>query len=587
MKKLLVLIFVIFIILPSISFSVSSQEEISNNSLAYEFLRFRFDLGWEGVTEKNTLLKSKGKYFSYQMRKPVPIQPHPESISINYLNETTFIIGGFNEDKGDWEPLVSVAGTWNWAWMMKLVKFSFEFVPPENASEDVWNVIFNPNELIIKPNQNNLNWLGWDTPFKTNVTIMLKPGVDPRDVTQDIVLKVNIRRTDILDKLQLWHLPAYVNDYKEEYIQKCEDIGVQPQLINLYQGGSQLIYMLFAGGTMTRNNWVFPFVDDWIDSTIEVLIKVNKFHLADILPIPTQEIQPYEVKSIPLTIRNIGSHIDTYNFEVRCDDKEISVTPPPALTLKPGESGEALVGVAAPKSFLSIGATTSIFVDAYSIDDPDKVFTNTIILQTIGVHTTGGPTINAALLIISLVVIGALYLYFSRKIRDKICVKPDKPWEISDEKKHLEKLKEKDKEKYNKTLKMMNDEYNSALLWHKYYVDSIVKKKRTERIKQREKKAKEKVKEKAKVLKKKKEALKEAKKEKQKKEKEEEKKEVKKEIKEKEPEPKPLAKKEEKPEPKPVQIDRKVVEAKKKKELIIKKIRVEQEKQRKKFGKSA
>jgi len=50
--------------------------------------------------------------------------------------------------------------------------------------------------------------------------------------------------------------------------------------------------------------------------------------------------------------------------------------------------------------------------------------------------------------------------------------KPDKPWNLPEERKYLEKLKEKDKEEYNNVLKMMRDEYKSALLWYKSYHDT-------------------------------------------------------------------------------------------------------------------
>ena len=548
LKKLIVSVLIFFLLFPSISFTVSSQQENSNESLFYKFLRLRFSLGWLDALKM-------GRYFTYQMRPPIPIQAHPEAISINYLNETDFIIGGMKQDKSGWESLVKVGGTWSWAWMNTLVKFSFEFVPPENSSEDVWNVIFDPKELIMKPNKKNLDWPGAFTPFKTNVSIMLKPGVDPRVVTQDVVLKVNIRREEVLDKLGILTMPSFVTDYPEQYKQKCEEIGVGPMLINQYPGPKY--YRFFVGPTLTLQNWVLPWYDDWVDSTVEVLIKVNKFHLVDMLPVPTQEIQPYEVKSIPISIKNIGSHTDSYNFNIRCDEEDLIVTPPPALTLKPGEYGEALVGVAAPKSFLSIGETTSIFVDAYSIDDPDKIFTNTIILKTEGIYTTGATTIYSVIFFIFLVIIILLYFYFSRKIRDK------------------------DKEEYKETLNMMNDEYNSALLWHKYYIDSVLRKRKSERVKQRKEKAEEKLK----LL----ERKKEVKKEKPVK-KVEEKKVEKKEIKVKEPGPEPPAKKEEikeeKPIEKPIAIDSKTEDVRRKKELVLQKIRKDQEKQKRKFGKT-
>lgn len=584
-KKLLVFIFIFILILPSISLTVSSQEGNDKKSLQYRISKLLFRSGWLPTFKA-------GRFFIYQLRVPIAIQPYPETVSLKYLNETTFVIGGLNREETDWAPLVDVAAGFSYAWMNKKIKYSFEFVVPENTSEDIWNVIFDPNELICYPNKKNLNWPGWDTPFKTNMTVMLKPGIDPKTVTQDVVLKVNIISEQVIDKVGLMFIPPYAwRGDTTEFEKRLEEIG-EPNLLKRDFSGiffqpSGFLYTPFAVPVALRRS-VLPNIDIWVDSTVEILIKVDKFHLADIEPIPLQEIQPFEVKSIPITIKNIGSHIDTYNFNVRCDDKNMVVTAPPALTLRPGETGNALVGVGAPRDFLSIGATTSIFVDAYSIDDPETVFSNTIILQTKGIHTTGSPTINAALLIISLIIIVYLFFYFSRKIRDKICTKPDKPWDIPEEKKNLEKLKEKNKDKYNKTLKMMHNEYDSSLLWYKYYVDSIIRKKKVAKSKQREEIRKVKEKEKLKKLEiKKEEKRKEAAK------KVKEKKEEKKLTKKEEPKPKPLAKKEErlekkveeKPVVKPVIVDKKTIDTKSKKYLILQKIKHEQNKQKKKFGK--
>ena len=134
-----------------------------------------------------------------------------------------------------------------------------------------------------------------------------------------------------------------------------------------------------------------------------------------------------------------------------------------------------MVGVAAPKDFLSIGSTASIFVEAYSVENPDTVFSNTIILTTLGVHTTGGPTYNFIIILISLLVFILIILFLIRKRRERILKIPNKPWKIPVEKKYLDKLKEKDEKKYNDTLSMMKDEYKSTMLWYKYYCDSLLR----------------------------------------------------------------------------------------------------------------
>ncbi|MEA2055452.1 MAG: hypothetical protein U9O49_01310, partial [Candidatus Thermoplasmatota archaeon] len=69
-----------------------------------------------------------------------------------------------------------------------------------------------------------------------------------------------------------------------------------------------------------------------------------------------------------------------------------------------------------------------------------------------------------------------IFFYRRRKILQKLCIKPDEPWKLEKEKKYLDKLKEKDNEKYDETMKMMKDEYKSSLLWYKHYRKGMLKK---------------------------------------------------------------------------------------------------------------
>jgi len=472
-KKLLVFLIIFILILPSISLNVLSHTE-SNNAdsdknpgLIMRLLKARFYLGF-------IKFLYIGKYFYQQLRPPVPIQAYPDAVDLRYLNVTIIKIGGKNPETLEWEPMVKVAGGWSWAWWNPRTIYSFEFVPPEDAPGDVWNVQFDPEKLVMDTNTENLNWPGATQPFRTNVTIMLKPSLDPTYPSQDVVLKVNVVREEILDHLRIVSgAPKWVKNNIDEYYEKQKSL--YPDSKPIWNPVYVRIYRVVKWAFLFLN-LRFPSYDKWVDSTVDILIRVNKYHQAKIIPPPPLDIKPYEVKSIPVTIQNLGSHIDTFNFRVKTSDKNIFVTPPPAITIKPGEEVQALVGVAAPKTFLSIGSTTSIFLEAYSVDDPNSVFSNTIILSTIGVYTAGSPTYNFVLILITLLVIIGLIIYFTKKRREKISKKPEKPWNIPEEKQYLEKLKEKDKQKYIDTIDMMKDEYKSALLWHKYYCDDIIRK---------------------------------------------------------------------------------------------------------------
>lgn len=572
MKKFFIFFIILIILLPSISLNVASLEngdetdESNNNSPLIDFLlKLRFRLGfWKTF--------GFGRYFVRQLRPPVPIQPYPSTVTLDYLNKTTIQIGGKNPETGEWEKLVKISGTWDWGWMSPSVIFTFEFVPPEDAEDDVFNVIFDPEKLVMRTNKNNLNWPGAEQPLKTNMTIMLKPSVDPTFPTRDIVLKVNIVREEVLDKFRILSgPPKYAKT--QEYLEKINDLGVP----NPYWDTRLEIfgYRLFFKYSMLLMNLPLPNYDKWIDSTIPILVKVNPYHQVDIPPPLAVEIEPYQVKSIPLTIKNIGSHIDTFNFRVRHENENFVVTPPPALTLKPGEVGEALLGVAAPKQFLSIGSTSLIFFEAYSVEDPEAVFSNTITLITRGIYVTGEAFYSTVSIIITLVIILLIVLFFFRKRREQYGVQPDKPWKIPEEKRYLKELKEKDKEQYEKTLEMMNDEYRSSLLWYKYYVEAAINKRMKVKKQDLAKKKEEKLKLKAKIKEKKKEkkAIELETKKKEMKEKEPEIKEV---------EPKLPKEKEEKL----VLIDRKSELEKRKKEITLSKIKRDQEKQRKKIRSS-
>jgi hypothetical protein len=168
-------------------------------------------------------------------------------------------------------------------------------------------------------------------------------------------------------------------------------------------------------------------------------------------------------------------------------------------------------------------------------------------------------------------------MFIRKRLFKNVCKKPEKPWKLTKEQKHLTKLKEKNKDNYNKELEMMEQEYKSALLWHKYYCIATLKKKRDDKKEKKEKVKKEEVRAKIKEFKK---AESEKKEEIQKIEK---------------PEPLP------EPEPEEPEIEEKIPEEEKfekiikddkkemehlRKEQALLRIKREQEKQKRKTGKS-
>jgi len=204
---------------------------------------------------------------------------------------------------------------------------------------------------------------------------------------------------------------------------------------------------------------------------IDIIVMVKRLHLIEIIPPSSYvELKPNRLFSIPLEVKNLGSHIDTFNFKINVDnDSGLLVAPPPAVTLYPNEVGRTIISIATPRNFRDPGTVHPIHVEAYSIYEPDKVFGNTVTIVTRGMYVSWIGTTYLTLFGLIIFSIVAFLLYRRKKLLVKICRKPDKPWNIPEEKKYLEKLKTKNTKKYDRVFKMMKDEYKSSLLWYKFY----------------------------------------------------------------------------------------------------------------------
>ncbi|HEY0089049.1 MAG TPA: hypothetical protein VGB37_09400, partial [Candidatus Lokiarchaeia archaeon] len=304
---------------------------------------------------------------------------------------------------------------------------------------------------------------------------------------------------------------------------------------------------------------------------LDIMVKTSRFHFAEVTPPKSLEIGPNELISVPIKIKNLGSHIDSYNFKIGSDiDEGFVISPPSAITLNPGEAKYVSVGVATTQKIWDPGTVHTIKIEAYSIYDPEKTFANTLTITTKGTYVSGVIFFNIVLLMIIL----AIIIIFFNKIRKiffgKICVKPDKPGEIKEEKEYLEELKKTDKKEYNKVMEIMKDEYKSALLWQKHYISSELKKRKDDKIKQKQKIAEESKKEKEKRIQ-----------EKIKKEKIEKKAELKEEKQKVEEEKPEIPEKKEEPE---VIVDKKT-EAERLREQTLLRIKQEQERQKRKLSK--
>jgi hypothetical protein len=139
------------------------------------------------------------------------------------------------------------------------------------------------------------------------------------------------------------------------------------------------------------------------------------------------------------------------------------------------------LGVSTPPSTFDYGTFHEIIIETYSIDDPDvTIGERQVFLETKGVYVSEMGGMGLFLLVIIIILGVAFYIQRRKIIIEKYCIKPDKPWEIPEEKRYLEKLAKTDNVKHNEVFQMMENEYESALLWYKYFYKRIIKPKSAE-----------------------------------------------------------------------------------------------------------
>jgi hypothetical protein len=297
---------------------------------------------------------------------------------------------------------------------------------------------------------------------------------------------------------------------------------------------------------------------------VNILVKVKPYHSVNFYSVPYLIFKPDEIVSIPITLQNLGNYNDTYGFRIAGEQKDIRITQPPSITLAPGETRNTYLGVTLPPSIFDYGTIHNIKIEAYSIDQENvTIAERTVSLESRGVYVSELNSLGI-IFIIFVLILSILFIMNRRKhLFDKICIKPDKPWEIPEEKKYLENLKQKDKQEYDEVFKMMEDEYNSALLWYNSYIKSIIQQKPVKKEKIKTKKPEKKKIEKQEDIKLKEEQIKIEQKEKIEKQRELDQKKKEQKI-----------------------IDEKIRTEKLKKEQTLQKIKHDQDKQRKKITKS-
>ncbi len=393
--------------------------------LAIGFLRYTYSQGpIAGLLFSKFMTPWKG----FRFVEPDFFTADPDTINIELLNTTEIVIGMKKPD-GTYDSMRKYDDAPDF---LQAQDYEFSLEVPDDVPENTFIAHFDPP------------WIHSGTDQDIKTTLRITTNIPENAVLPDnIVLRVNVTKFVTYGNL-IWSFSPLWGP------------------IASITGG-------FAKYSGQRLNDPPVFVD--------ILVKTDRFHLAEMVPPPATEIRPDTLTTVPFTIQNLGSHIDTFKFNISVrDGSELIVAAPPTITLRPNEIGTASLSVASPRYFQDPGTVHSVAIQAYSVYDSEKTFNNTVTIITRGVYVSEINAIYTGFGGVLLLLVIGIYIYRRQKMYEKVCQKPDKPWTLPEEKKHLEQLKEGNKEEYANVLNMMKQEYQSALLWHKAYCQVMMEK---------------------------------------------------------------------------------------------------------------
>jgi len=378
-------------------------------------------------------------WFMFRFADPPRFSMDPSSTEIEYLNSTKITIGMKDAETGEYVKTKDLPVPP----LFEGMDYTFELKIPDHLPQDAFIAHFSP-QLILQGEG--------DGEMKTELTLTSNIPKDA-SLPSAILLQIKIIRWTTAGNL-------YLPPKGERWPFVINSLGWFLAATGITNPANPF-GKLYSGKRTTTEDEI---------SYIDLLVRVNRFHLLEITPPKQMEIEPNEILPIPIQVQNLGSHVDTFSFNITTSAvSQLKVTAPPSITLGPNEVGHTTISVASPLSFQDPGTLHAINIEAYSIYDSEKVFSNSVTLITRGVYLSEMNATYSAFTGIIILLGIAFFLHRRKRKLEKFCKKPEKPWNIPDENKALEKLKETDKKEYNKVFGMMSEEYQSSLLWYKHY----------------------------------------------------------------------------------------------------------------------
>jgi len=210
-------------------------------------------------------------------------------------------------------------------------------------------------------------------------------------------------------------------------------------------------------------------------SYFEIPVRPAKLNYVDIKPdASVKEVSPDSMVTFQIDITNRGYFVDTFAAKVRSDNEVKGTLSQQSFVLQPGETRQVTLRVMTTDLFFDPGTTHTLDIEAYSLNYPQNIFTGSVQVRTRGMYISPLVLFGMVMMLLIFVVVFLIFYYVVGKRNQNLYgVKPDKPWTIPEERQYLEELKVKDKKEYQKVLQMMDEEYQSAILWYNDYCRTI------------------------------------------------------------------------------------------------------------------
>jgi len=187
----------------------------------------------------------------------------------------------------------------------------------------------------------------------------------------------------------------------------------------------------------------------------------------------TKKVGLKQMVYFDVDITNNGYYRDVFQLELDTDSELLGLADKQAFVLRPGEIGRVQIGILTPEKLFDPGTPNKVDVYAYSAGDPTRVLVGSLVVYTEGIYISPLVGIIATPIVILILLIGGIWYYRIYLKEQKEVMKPQKPWTIPEEKAHLDRLQKEDKKEYEKTMELMQQEYQSALLWYEAYKKSL------------------------------------------------------------------------------------------------------------------